>query len=422
MRWLWFGVSLVVLMFLTCHLWLYRFESRGAPTKGLGDWVVGMEFTGGVDWSAPEGEGGLKLEVSEANPTVVQMVPLGEVRKQEWLHLDVELAARDLVVGKQKWDDGRLLLEWLGSGGGIRRDAIASARDSHRVDRVSLVVPVRDAPARAVARVENLGKSGELRVTRLDVTNVQERRWWRPAAAVVALLWLGMGIAVARSIGKTGWLRSGAVGGIWLLALYHFVLPGPWAICRPIGKGFVMGPIGSAEAVMDAHRSADLEAVGENRTAERLDALKTKTEANGSEDIDINRIEKLPTIPLAVTPAGEIGIQGSLVLRVKAALIWARPLLHIGLLMVPTLGFALLAGRRVAILLSASVAVLIESMQVLFGFGFDWMDCLDLLYDAAGIGLGCWLAVWLSRRWAIFYAAKTCVPAIHRGIQDSGKG
>jgi hypothetical protein len=182
---------------------------------------------------------------------------------------------------------------------------------------------------------------------------------------------------------------------------------------------------------MNAQKLANLETIGRDREPKKHDEGETRLKAEGLQDgadrdsenmgEEKKGTEKLPSMDLSVTPAGEIGVQGSLVLRVKAALIWARPLLHIGLLMVPTLGFALLAGRRVAILLSASIAVLIESMQVLFGFGFDWMDCLDLLYDAVGIGLGCWLAVWLSRRWSIFYAAKTCVPAIHGGIQDSGE-
>jgi hypothetical protein len=360
------------------------------------------------------------------------MIPLGDVGEKDWLLLNVELEAKDLLLGKQRWDDGRLLLEWSGSGGEIWRDPIASARGNHRVDGVLLVVPVRDAPARAFARVEHLGSNGEFWITRLDVTRVHERRWWSLAATVVGLLWFGVGMAVARSIGKTGWIRSGLVGSIWLLALYQFVLPGPWATCRPIGGGFVLGPIGSAESGMNAQKLASLETIGEDRVPRYHDEGETRPKAEGLQDVadkdnenmdeEKKGIEKPPSMQLSATPAGEIGVQGSLVLRIKAALIWARPLLHIGLLMVPTLGFVLLAGRRVAILLSASVAVLIESMQVLFGFGFDWMDCLDLLYDAAGIGLGCWLAAWLSRRWAIFQAAKTCVPAIHRGIQDSGKG
>jgi glycopeptide antibiotics resistance protein len=62
-------------------------------------------------------------------------------------------------------------------------------------------------------------------------------------------------------------------------------------------------------------------------------------------------------------------------------------LLHVLLLFCPTFAFAWLSGAKRALVLGCSLALACEAAQTGFGYGFDWIDVLDLACDAAGIAL-----------------------------------
>jgi glycopeptide antibiotics resistance protein len=84
---------------------------------------------------------------------------------------------------------------------------------------------------------------------------------------------------------------------------------------------------------------------------------------------------------------GKIPDQGDFTLRLKHYAANARPLLHIILLFAPALATACLVGRKPARSLAIMFAFAIESAQLAFGFGFDWVDVFDLASDAVGIAL-----------------------------------
>jgi hypothetical protein len=103
-----------------------------------------------------------------------------------------------------------------------------------------------------------------------------------------------------------------------------------------------------------------------------------------------------PPPPLVITsgsvPAlGKIPVQGGLALRIKYFLAQARPLLHVLLLFAPSLAIACLVGRRPAFFIGVTLALAIELAQVAFGYGFDWVDVVDLANDAIGIALAIWV-------------------------------
>ena len=81
-------------------------------------------------------------------------------------------------------------------------------------------------------------------------------------------------------------------------------------------------------------------------------------------------------------------------LRIKARIAQARPLLHALLLFAPTLAMAGLVGRKPALCLAAILSVCIELAQFGFGYGFDWGDIGDLANDTAGI----FAALWIHRK------------------------
>jgi hypothetical protein len=417
--WRWFAACLVVLVAITCQLWRYRFERDLGKTMSLQDWIPGVVLASGASWNQTEDGGELRLKTTDGSPKVVQMVPLKGLEATEWLHLEVEVEARDLELGQQVWDDGRLLIEWRGQNGVLRRDSITSARGDHRVVCFSTVVPSRVGPASAVARIEHLGRSGEFAVTRMEGVKVRERDWWVAAVVIVVGLWLALGVLLARRTGKVGWLRSAMAGAIWLLALWNFVLPGPWANYRSIANSFELGEEKRSEPLMVMTKKT-ASSTGKESLAATVDngTPPNSIAPSGAErtDADLVLTQLRPEQPLA-----EVRMQGSLILRIKTMFKWARPILHVVLLMVPALLIALFAGQRVSLMLSVSLAVLIESMQAIFGYGFDIRDCLDLLCDAAGITLGCWMANQLSRRWPILNAAKPPNPAFPSSFEYGGE-
>jgi hypothetical protein len=142
----------------------------------------------------------------------------------------------------------------------------------------------------------------------------------------------------------------------------NFVIPGPWKIQKPMGVDFHLGNL--AESIA------------------RKPAEAPPSVATG----------KTPAIESgAVAPSGKTPLSGGLPLRAKHLLAQARPLLHILLLCAPTLASALLAGRRPTLLLAILTSLAIEGAQIAFGYGFDWIDVIDLATDATGIALGLWL-------------------------------
>ena len=82
----------------------------------------------------------------------------------------------------------------------------------------------------------------------------------------------------------------------------------------------------------------------------------------------------------------------------KLGIARARPLLHSLLLFAPALALALLAGRKPAVFLAIPLALAIELAQVAFGYGFDWIDVLDLACDAIGIALAMWAGKKIGER------------------------
>jgi hypothetical protein len=145
----------------------------------------------------------------------------------------------------------------------------------------------------------------------------------------------------------------------------QFAVPGPWKIERPLITAFELGD--GVDGWMSGH-VAPLVSSGSNAAI-----------SSG-----------------AVAVSGRIPVRGGLALRIKLLAAQARPLLHVLLLMAPVFASALLVGRRPTLFLAVLLSFAIEGAQAAFGYGFDWLDVLDLLTDAAGIALGLWLAICFS--------------------------
>jgi len=86
-------------------------------------------------------------------------------------------------------------------------------------------------------------------------------------------------------------------------------------------------------------------------------------------------------------------------LRIKTFVGQAKEILHVIMLLIPTLITASLVGSKPAGTLGIILSLSIEIAETAFGFGFDPMDILDLVCDFAGVVLALWI-------WRFFKRAK----------------
>lgn len=385
MKFLWPSAILIVLVVATLQLWNHRFEKSSGQTLDLAAVASDASWMPGVRWHGDGPEPLLELETGAATPRVIQLLPLPHSPAAESLHIIVEVASEDLVLGPDRWDDGRVLIQWQSPDGHQRMDPVISSRGTHRTDPTALVIPSQIGPAPATLRIEHLGSSGTFRILRFEATPVRQRPWWQAAAAGTAVLWwiFGFGLCLRRP--KVGILRSSLATSVWLAALLSFVMPGPWTNFRPVMGAFALGP--DPVPVVDT--------TGNTATSEPQNSN--------------------PMLQNPQQDAGRITIKGNWIIQVKMALTQLRPLLHSALFLGPTLIIGILAGRRTAVLLTSALAMMVEGMQVLFGYGFDLVDVADLATDAVGIALAFWILKKISTRWSWLDPSKPSEPAIpHR--------
>ena len=362
-------ITLPLLLAGTFGLWRHRFERvQSLPTLGIAELVAGVELAPGAA-ARPLPDGGTSLELARGvgEPPRIQRLSLPGIGPADFLHVELQVGADRLIPGQAVWDDGRLLIEWHAPGHGMEPDILASVRGHGVLDAVSLVCRADHGPALPVLRLENLGATGAFRVLHCRLTVVRQTLWWKLGRWVLLAAWLGWAAVLAGAGRTSGPGRPLLAAGIWLLLATQVVLPGPWQSIRPLGAPFT-GLASSATAIPPA-------------------APLPPSPPPAAAKPSSSEVESLGRLPL----------KGSLLLRIKDRIQQARPLLHGLLFFAPALAFALLVGRWRAALLAALLALGIEWAQVLFGYGFDPMDVIDLTCDAAGIALALAIAPRVAR-------------------------
>lgn len=364
---------LLVLAAATGWLWNHRYERiPGARPVGLADLARQHPSPGAASWSG-SGQQTRLVVPAGTSPPVVRM-KLADTPPVEALHLVVQVEASRLSIGRQAWDDGRLLVEWQPDGrpGAMELDPIASARGDEKKGPWELVARPVNRPALPVLRIEHLGSAGEFLITRVEATPVRERTAWKLLAPALLAGWFALA-ALAAGFPQGRW-KALLAAGIWLVFAFEFIVPGPWKSARPMVASFQLGSEPPPAVIapppppfLAATETGDGPGQGAEPEAE-------------------------------VRPAGRIPTAGNPVLRVKAALPRIRPILHGLLLFVPSMIALFLIPRKRVLIIAATCSGSIELAQTLFGYGFDATDLLDLLWNAAGIGLAFWIHPRLLRR------------------------
>ncbi len=364
------AAALLSLLAALVLMWVFRFEiTPGARVWTLADLRASSVPVAGVEWTGATEKPLLRLWVDESHPQVAMRLALPAAPAVEMLHLRYRLHARGLTQGEEKWQTGRVMIEWHppeGSGE-PEIDPVGGIVDDKSSNADPMVAVSARGPAIPALRLEHLGRAGEFALSDLEIIPVRERELWKTGRWFLAAGFLGWLYGCVRMGSPSSRPRAIAAALVWLLMGIQFVVPGPWKLQRPLlfsefhlGESVKAGNPAQAPPVVDPGRA---------------------TPRSGE-----------------VPPSGYLLPQGSLVLQVKLLISQARVLLHVLLLLAPTLLSAWLIGRRTTLWLAIFCAASIELAQMAFGFRFDWLDALDLVTDAAGLAAGLWLATKVGRK------------------------
>lgn len=351
------SISCIALLAALWGLWQYRYErTQGFPVWRLIDIRENAPPVPGIEWLGSEDHPLLRVTADAKKPRIAAVFEIPGASAVELLHLKFRLKAYSLKRGKELWEDGRFIVDWHEPKGGQRMKPtpVASIVGDAQNELADIVIETSGDAAIPALRLENLGISGAFELSELEISVVHERWLWKTGKWFLVIAWLAWGFFVIRSWPGIRRWRALAGSAIWLVACLNFVVPGPWKIQKPMGENFHLG---TQTAILPAAKATPSQA----------------------------------EIKVGVSPAeGKMIIQGSLILKVKIMIAQARPLLHALLLFFPALAMMFLIGNKPALRLSIMLAIAIESAQAVFGYGFDWIDIVDLTCDAAGI----WLATW----------------------------
>ncbi len=351
-------VSLVV-------LWIHRYQrTAGEPQWQLADLHDAAKHVEGLNWSGTSHNPTLLLRRENGEPPRAIRLAIPGATAVEALHLRFRLVASGLTPGDEDWKTGRITIEWHAADGQspYELDPVAAIMEDRDSGIMTLVAVSANGLAVPAIRMEHLGVNGGFELSELEIIAVEETTWWKFGGwilSLMSLIWLSS--AIVSWPGVKLW-RSVAAAAVFLVMVVEFVIPGPWKVQRPLlGQEFAIG-----SAVTQQHSP-------------------TITHPNGITSGN-------------VASSGKIIVQGGLPMRIRWVLKPLKPLLHVALLAAPTFLFALLLGSKRAVLLAAPLAVAIELAQAALGYGFDWGDVIDLIFDGIGIILGVWLCHRLFRK------------------------
>lgn len=361
-----FSLLLAALFFL----WQFRFERVSEyPTLHLGDLRRHSQLPPGALWVGTDAQPILRLSIEPEGPPVVMDAGLPKIGAVDYLHVIYQVSSKDLIPGMEKWEDGRGIIEWQSktAAGKLENDPMFSLLDTYTSELTEQVMRPEKSPAIPTLRFENLGVSGAFEVSRLEITVLRERLIWKIGRWFLIFGCFAWAAGWCGQNGKFGIIRTSTAALIWLAMVLYCVVPGPWKSLRALGQPFQIGAEISVAQAYEAPPSA------------------------------LN-VSDAPRV--ALPSAGKISVKGDFTLWIKAHAVKARPLLHILLLFGPTLLIACLVGKSPAASLGFILSIGIEAAQASFGFGFDWVDVIDLVCDTAGIGLGLAIAhhPWLRER------------------------
>lgn len=279
----------------------------------------------------------------------------------EFLHVRIRALSKNLIPDAGSWQNGRTIIEWHDIQGAepvVYQPIQFAVFDSMDEPRPFVVKsPHHGAVPRL--RIEHLGRDGTYEVEKLVLQPVKESGLWKFGAPLLVSCWLAWVVALCRKNKKPALWRGFLTGMVFVAMGLTLVVPGPWKVFRPLGFEFKLN--------------------------ENANGLPGKAKTLTEEAIKLNHTTHAPE------PLGKMDVQGGLLIKIKFYLSMIRPLLHGALFLVPAIMLAWLVGKKSSIMLLMMITFGIETSQVMFGYGFDPLDVMDIVFDLAGISAGIWI-------------------------------
>lgn len=397
-RWL-LILSLPLLILGLCLLRGYRFERLDNQLS------VGMDelqsalpnLPEGASWELGKDGTILRVKALPGRPHVHITFRIPVSAPLEAIHTRLDFSCRNLVRGKQEWEDGRIFLRWLSDreNGLVDIDRVASVRGDERQDGISLVTQPSFGKGYPVLVIENLAASGEMSIAAVELTPVRHRAAWHWMRWVLVACWFSWFFACLSGFPKVAWPRRAAAASLWVVMGALFAFPGPWERIYPLLIPYDLGASVHTPAAPLAVKPA---------------APETKT-------------------PQGIASQGALGKipeQGGWIMQLRSYLKNQRLLLHTGFVVGITLLFSYLVGTRRGTWLAGGLVLAIEGAQTGLGYGFDFVDFTDLICGAVGITVG-WLLFWKLNRWSALSrwmalpASQPAAPSVADGAPNERK-
>ena len=195
---------------------------------GLGDWRVSPDGVSLTDDDAAIVA--LTAGAGQRSPSITLVLP--DAQRFSHIRVAVDLKARNIVIGSNDWQQGRVILRNVGArGASFRRwpDKIALVSGTSDWQRQSAVIPVHPKAASLLLHVSQEGASGKLWARRIFVEGVNEAPWFKPVRIVLMVLWAAAGIWIVAAFLRNQRFRLPvlAVAGLSVLIIAAALAPQP---------------------------------------------------------------------------------------------------------------------------------------------------------------------------------------------------
>lgn len=350
-------VCLISLWALLVHAWNHQFEpTPGSSTLHLQDLPLLRSTASPIQPNANS----LTLSAIDGARHATFDLPLPS--HGESLHVRISASTKQLIPGKEIWQDGRIFLEWLTPDNQRAKiTPLHSAQyDSHA--SLSFAVKVPRGDLRPVLHLQHLGHQGDFVIHGIELSPAQHTRLWKWSSPLITLASVGLIASLLFHPSRASLPRCLGAAGITVLFAYFFILPGPWP--KRVG---IRQALHWVEPTSPNHAPTTPQASPENKTETARKAI-ASTPAHAAE-------------------YGELPEPDNLVLRAKKTLKKIRPLLHVALFLIPVLLISFCVGAKRAFGLGMTMSLGVEAAQWLFGYGFQAEDIRDLLSNLCGISL-----------------------------------
>ncbi len=374
-------------------VWNHRFEQfPGTQTLSGNELRELSEERDGVEWVETSAGTMLKLSKEEADPIVYVKIPLPAPPDCTAIHLSYKLQAKQIIRGKQTWDDGRLNLAWLTSDK-EQIQQVSSVVGDMVMECASIISLAPEPASIAQLHIAHLGLSGDFEVSGLEVTFVRQRPWWGYAAAALWLMIGGWVFVCLKAVSKVHSARAGLASLLCMSVVLVALIPGPWILKRPL----VVEKFALSAADMRETPTKPVEAPKPNAPTtqapqipnEREAVVVPPTQEEPGQSNDAKPTKPPQSVTVETTIERKTVIQGNPLLSIKDGLKKFKGILHTLLFAGIASVLALLLGWRTSVVACLGLAAMSELCQLAFGYGLDIGDVLDVLLDALGIVIGC---------------------------------